>query len=59
MTRELVEYYVTHEWVVHLEDIMVRRTSWCHYLQDPLDTAQRVAGWMAEVLGWGKERLEE
>ena len=59
VTREIVEYYVANEWVVHLDDIMVRRTSWCHYLQDPLDTAQRVAGWMAELLEWSPERKAE
>ena len=59
VTREMVEYYVAHEWAIHLEDIMVRRTSWCHYLHDPLDTAQRVAEWMAESLGWSKEQREE
>jgi glycerol-3-phosphate dehydrogenase len=59
VSREVVEYYVAHEWVVHLDDLMVRRTSWCHYLEDPFGTAQRVAGWMAELLEWSPEREEE
>ena len=56
---EIVEHYVTNEWAIHLDDVMIRRTSWCHYLQDPLDTSIRVARWMAELLEWSKEREAE
>lgn len=59
VTREVVEYYVAHEWVSHLDDIMVRRTSWCHYLEDPLDAARLVVGWMAESLGWNLTKQAE
>lgn len=59
VSREVVEYYVAREWAVHLDDVMDRRTSWCHYLEDPLAAAQRVAGWMAELLDWSPAREEE
>lgn len=59
VTREIVEHYVTHEWATHLDDIMIRRTSWCHYLQDSLDTARRVAEWMAGLLDWSEEKKED
>jgi glycerol-3-phosphate dehydrogenase len=47
-----VEHYCTNEWAVHLDDVMVRRTSWCYYHGDATQKADRVADWMAEVLGW-------
>lgn len=59
VTQEIVEYYVNHEWAIHLEDIMIRRTSWCHYLQDPLGTAQHVAEWMAKPHKWDSDQLAE
>jgi glycerol-3-phosphate dehydrogenase len=50
--RKTVEHYVASEWAVHLDDVMVRRTSWHYYLSDAAAKAQQVAGWMAELLGW-------
>jgi glycerol-3-phosphate dehydrogenase len=50
--RRPVEHYVASEWAVHLDDVMVRRTSWHYYLSDAAAKAQQVAGWMAELLGW-------
>jgi glycerol-3-phosphate dehydrogenase len=29
-----VEHYCTNEWAVHLDDVMVRRTSWHYYHRD-------------------------
>jgi glycerol-3-phosphate dehydrogenase len=40
------------EWTAHLDDMMVRRTSWRYYHRDHDATAERVAVWMAESLGW-------
>jgi glycerol-3-phosphate dehydrogenase len=54
---ELVEHYCTREWSVHLDDVMIRRTSWHHYVPDRSTEADQVAGWMAEVLGWSQDRL--
>jgi len=47
-----VEHYVAREWAVHLDDVLVRRTSWHYYLKDVAARAQEVAGWMAGLLGW-------
>ena len=47
-----MEHYVASEWAVHLDDVMVRRTSWHYYFKDAAAKAQQVAGWMAELLGW-------
>ena len=32
--RKAVEHYVAREWAVHLDDVMVRRTSWHYYFRD-------------------------
>jgi len=56
VTREVVGHYVEREWAMHLDDVMVRRTSWHYYLEDRPEAARRVAGWMAEAAGWGAER---
>jgi len=51
-SRRAVEHYCTNEWAVHLDDVMVRRTSWRYYHRDAAQKADRVADWMAELLGW-------
>jgi glycerol-3-phosphate dehydrogenase len=56
--REVVEHYCRDEWGVHLDDVMIRRTSWHYYLNNPLETAQQVAAWMAEICAWGAPRQE-
>lgn len=43
---------VEQEWAVHLDDVMVRRTSWHYYLADAAERAGRVADWMGATLGW-------
>jgi glycerol-3-phosphate dehydrogenase len=55
LSRETVEHYVGREWAVHLDDVMVRRTSWHYYFVDAPHVAERVADWMAELLGWSGE----
>jgi glycerol-3-phosphate dehydrogenase len=52
VTRDVVAHYCTREWAMHLDDVMIRRTSWHYYVDDPHAVAAQVAGWMAEVLGW-------
>ena len=47
-----VEHYCRHEWARHLDDVMIRRTGWRHYHRDHQSVAARVAGWMAQALGW-------
>ncbi|HEY1336311.1 MAG TPA: FAD-dependent oxidoreductase, partial [Bryobacteraceae bacterium] len=56
--REAVEYYCRHEWVVHLDDLLLRRTSWHFYEKDADRLAWQAAHWMAEWLEWDAERLE-
>jgi glycerol-3-phosphate dehydrogenase len=54
--RPTVEHSCLHEWVVHLDDVMVRRTSWHYYHRDAEQKAECVADWMSELLGWTKEQ---
>jgi glycerol-3-phosphate dehydrogenase len=57
--RELVEHFCTREWAVHLDDVLVRRTSWQHYQTNRDELTSQVAGWMAEFLGWDEARRAE
>jgi glycerol-3-phosphate dehydrogenase len=54
--RRSVEHYCTAEWARHLDDVMVRRTSWHYYYRDARAKAERVADWMGELLGWSAEQ---
>jgi glycerol-3-phosphate dehydrogenase len=51
-SRLPVEHYVVREWAVHLDDVMVRRTSWHYYFRDAPIKAQQAADWMGQLLGW-------
>ncbi len=53
--RQVVEHYVANEWALHLDDVMLRRTSWHYYFKDASRMAERVADWMGEPLGWSAE----
>lgn len=58
--QEAVQHYCRHEWARHLDDVMLRRTSWRHYCHDHAAVATEVADWMAEYLGWdASQRAEE
>ena len=57
--RGAVEHYVSREWAVHLDDVMVRRTSWHHYYRDAAAKAEKAADWMAELLGWDNAKRSE
>ena len=57
--REVVEHYCKNEWAVHLDDVMIRRTSWHYYLDNPIETAQQVAAWMGECCVWDVPRKDE
>lgn len=52
VARDIVEELCRHQWAVHLDDVMIRRTSWLYAEDDPAAAARQVAGWMAEVFGW-------
>ena len=56
--RQVVEHYCAHEWAVHLDDLMVRRTSWQHYCPDAGQRAERVADWMGEWFRWSAATRE-
>ncbi|MCH2113813.1 MAG: glycerol-3-phosphate dehydrogenase/oxidase [Pirellulales bacterium] len=56
VSRELVQHFCRNEWAYHLDDVMIRRTSWRHYRADHLQTAQQVADWMKSELNWSAER---
>ncbi|HVU33594.1 MAG TPA: glycerol-3-phosphate dehydrogenase/oxidase [Opitutaceae bacterium] len=55
-TREAVAHYVRNEWALHLDDVLIRRTSWHYYHHDRDAQAEEVAAWMAEIAGWPAER---
>jgi len=59
VTREQVRHFCHHEWAVHLEDVMLRRSSWAYYHRDCSAIAQEVAGWMAEANHWDLQRVDE
>jgi glycerol-3-phosphate dehydrogenase len=54
-----VEHYVTREWALHLDDIMLRRAGWHYYHQSAPMIALRVADWMGELLAWTVEEHSE
>ncbi|MES2705971.1 MAG: glycerol-3-phosphate dehydrogenase/oxidase [Verrucomicrobiota bacterium] len=53
--RRTVEHACTAEWALHLDDLMLRRTSWHYYHHAGERLAETAAGWMAEILGWSPE----
>jgi glycerol-3-phosphate dehydrogenase len=60
VTRDAVEHFCSNEWAVHLDDVMTRRTSWRHYVDDLDAVAEQVSRWMSEILDWdGSNRQEE
>ncbi len=59
MTAPLVRHYCENEWAVHLDDVMLRRGGWHFYHTDADARAQKVAAWMADVLGWDTARAED
>ncbi len=58
VSRAAVEFYCRHEWAVHLDDVMIRRTHWHYYHPNNMEIAERVAGWMAGCLAWDKAQIE-
>ena len=58
VTREAVAHYCRNEWAQHLDDVMIRRTGWCHYEPDADAVTEKVLEWMSELLEWDAERVE-
>jgi glycerol-3-phosphate dehydrogenase len=52
VSQETVAPACRNEWACHLDDVMIRRTSWRYYHRDHLAIAEQVAAWMAAELGW-------
>jgi len=52
--RRVIEHYCANEWAVHLDDVMVRRTSWQYYCPDARQRAGQAADWMGACLGWSE-----
>lgn len=56
--REAVAHFCANEWAQNLDDVMIRRTSWHYYFRDAAERAEKVAHWMAELLGWNDSEKE-
>lgn len=56
VTAEAVRHYVGHEWAVHLDDVLMRRSSWHFYHGDTPARAPEIAQWMSAAAGWTPER---
>jgi glycerol-3-phosphate dehydrogenase len=56
--EQVVGHYCRNEWARHLDDVMIRRTSWHYYRHDQADVAAQVARWMATELGWDESRID-
>jgi glycerol-3-phosphate dehydrogenase len=52
VSADLVKYYCQREWARHLDDVMIRRTSWHYYHRHRTEMAVQVADWMAGELAW-------
>lgn len=54
--RGVVEHCCRYEWANHLDDLLLRRTSWHFYYPDESDVAERASCWMAREANWSEER---
>ncbi len=55
-TKQAVEHFVTSEWAVHLDDVLVRRAGWHNHDRLSRSQVEEMAGWMAASGGWSSER---
>ncbi len=58
VTRAAVEHYCKCEWAHHLDDVMVRRTSWHYYYPTAPEIARQVVAWMQELCGWSDATVQ-
>lgn len=54
--RRVVAECCQNEWAVHLDDVLLRRTSWGYYHRNSQNLALQVAAWMADLLGWNSDQ---
>jgi glycerol-3-phosphate dehydrogenase len=57
--HKMVEHFCSKEWAIHLDDVMMRRSSWHFYHVDAAGLARQTAAWMAAQLGWNVEEQEK
>lgn len=58
VSESIVHHFCRNEWARHLDDVMIRRSSWRHYHRDQFEIAERVSRWMSSALGWDHIELE-
>jgi glycerol-3-phosphate dehydrogenase len=54
-----VSHYCREEGACHLDDVMIRRSSWRHYHRNHAEIAATAAGWMAAELHWTPAQMED
>ena len=59
VTEQVVRQICRSEWVRHLGDLLIRRTSWWYAEDDRPGLIQTVIPWIAETLQWSPGRSEE
>jgi glycerol-3-phosphate dehydrogenase len=59
VSPEVVAHYCHHEWAVHLDDVMTRRSNWRHYHRNSEAIAARVRDWMTDALGWSESEKQD
>jgi len=55
LSKEVVFHYCANEWARHLNDVMIRRSGWKHYVDDSKATALQVLEWMSGYFSWDKD----
>jgi glycerol-3-phosphate dehydrogenase len=58
VSQAIVSHFCRVESARHLDDVMIRRTSWRHYYRNHLELAENVARWMAAELAWTDAETE-
>jgi glycerol-3-phosphate dehydrogenase len=56
--RERIEHCCLHEWAMHLDDVMMRRTSWHYYHKNASELARQALDWMSIIQNWNETQRE-
>lgn len=59
VSRDAIAHFAHREAACHLDDVMLRRTSWRHDAPDPAAAAETVAEWLADELDWSDEQRRQ
>src|SRR5262249_24585512 len=54
----VVQRCCREEWAMHLDDVLLRRTSWHFYHRNQKEIAEAVADWMAKELAWDDAQIQ-